>query len=60
MLEAAHGPPLRIELEGAFYHVMARGNARQDIFLTMLTAKRLSTSWAGLPSASIGRIGHGF
>lgn len=25
--------PLRIEFEGAYYHVMARGNARQDIFL---------------------------
>ena len=25
--------PLRIEFEGALYHVMARGNARQDIFL---------------------------
>ena len=25
--------PLRIEFEGAFYHVMARGNARQRIFL---------------------------
>lgn len=25
--------PLRIEFEGAFYHVMARGNARQSIFL---------------------------
>ena len=25
--------PLRIEFEGAFYQVMARGNARQDIFL---------------------------
>ena len=25
--------PLRIEFEGAFYHMMARGNARQDIFL---------------------------
>lgn len=25
--------PLRIEFEGAFYHVMARGNARDDIFL---------------------------
>lgn len=25
--------PLRIEFEGAFYHVMARGNARADIFL---------------------------
>lgn len=25
--------PLRIEYEGAFYHVMARGNARADIFL---------------------------
>lgn len=25
--------PLRIEFEGAFYHVMAHGNARQDIFL---------------------------
>src|SRR6056297_1753228 len=25
--------PLRIEFEGAFYHVMARGNARQNIFL---------------------------
>lgn len=25
--------PLRIEFEGACYHVMARGNARQDIFL---------------------------
>lgn len=25
--------PLRIEFEGAFYHVMARGNARQKIFL---------------------------
>jgi len=25
--------PLRIEFEDAFYHVMARGNARQDIFL---------------------------
>lgn len=25
--------PLRIEFEGAFYHVMARGNARQHIFL---------------------------
>ena len=25
--------PLRIEFEGAFYHVMPRGNARQDIFL---------------------------
>src|SRR6056297_3830683 len=27
------GRPLRIEFEGAFYHVMARGNARQNIFL---------------------------
>lgn len=25
--------PLRIEFEGALYHVMARGNARSDIFL---------------------------
>ncbi|MGE0190396.1 MAG: hypothetical protein AB7Q04_14090 [Steroidobacteraceae bacterium] len=25
--------PLRIEFEGAFYHVMARGNAHQRIFL---------------------------
>ena len=25
--------PLRIEFEGAFHHVMARGNARQVIFL---------------------------
>ena len=25
--------PLRIEFEGALYHVMARGNARADIFL---------------------------
>ena len=25
--------PLRIEFEGAFYHVIARGNARLDIFL---------------------------
>ena len=25
--------PLRIEFEGAFYHITARGNARQDIFL---------------------------
>src|SRR6056297_3592023 len=25
--------PLRIEFEGALYHVMARGNARDDIFL---------------------------
>ena len=25
--------PVRIEFEGAFYHVMARGNAHQDIFL---------------------------
>jgi len=25
--------PLRIEFEGAFYHVLARGNARQRIFL---------------------------
>ena len=25
--------PLRIEYEGALYHVMSRGNARQDIFL---------------------------
>lgn len=25
--------PLRIEFEGAFYHVMSRDNARQDIFL---------------------------
>jgi len=24
--------PLRIEFEGALYHVMARGNARSDIF----------------------------
>ena len=24
--------PLRIEYEGAFYHVAARGNARKDIF----------------------------
>jgi putative transposase len=24
--------PLRIEFAGAFHHVMARGNARQDIF----------------------------
>jgi len=25
--------PLRIEFEGALYHVMARGNAKADIFL---------------------------
>lgn len=25
--------PLRIEFEGAFYHAMARGNARHSIFL---------------------------
>ena len=25
--------PLRIEFEGVFYHVMARGNARQKIFI---------------------------
>lgn len=25
--------PLRIEFKGALYHVMARGNARADIFL---------------------------
>jgi len=25
--------PLRIEFEGALYHVMARGNARSDIFI---------------------------
>ena len=25
--------PLRIEFEGALYHVMARGNARMDIFM---------------------------
>ena len=25
--------PLRIEYEGAFYHITSRGNARQDIFL---------------------------
>ena len=25
--------PLRIEFEGALYHVMARGNAQTDIFL---------------------------
>ena len=25
--------PLRIEFPGAFYHVTARGSARQDIFL---------------------------
>ena len=25
--------PLRIEFEGALYHVMSRGNARSDIFL---------------------------
>ena len=25
--------PLRIEFEGAVYHITARGNARQDIFL---------------------------
>ncbi|MBW1796208.1 MAG: transposase [Deltaproteobacteria bacterium] len=26
--------PLRIEYPGAYYHVMSRGNSRQDIFLT--------------------------
>ena len=26
--------PLRIEYPGAFYHVMSRGNSRQDIFIT--------------------------
>ena len=25
--------PLRLEFPGAVYHIMARGNARQDIFL---------------------------
>ncbi|HAZ31035.1 TPA: transposase, partial [Candidatus Acetothermia bacterium] len=25
--------PLRIEYEGAVYHIISRGNARQDIFL---------------------------
>ena len=25
--------PLRLEFEGALYHVMSRGNARADIFL---------------------------
>jgi hypothetical protein len=27
--------PLRIEFEGALYHVTARGNARADIFLSV-------------------------
>ncbi len=26
--------PLRIEYPGAYYHVMNRGNRREDIFLT--------------------------
>lgn len=26
-------PPLRIEYPGALYHVIARGNAQQDIFI---------------------------
>ena len=26
--------PIRIEYEGAFYHITNRGNARQDIFHT--------------------------
>lgn len=26
--------PLRIEFEGAVYHITSRGNAKQDIFLT--------------------------
>jgi len=26
--------PLRVEFKGALYHVIARGNAKQDIFLT--------------------------
>jgi REP element-mobilizing transposase RayT len=25
--------PLRVEYEGALYHVTSRGNAREDIFL---------------------------
>jgi len=28
------GRPLRIEYEGAVYHVIARGNARSDIYLS--------------------------
>ena len=28
--------PLRIEYEGAFYHVTARGNERKRIYFTML------------------------
>ncbi len=32
----------RIEYEGAFYHVMNRGNRREDIFLDDKNIKRLS------------------
>ena len=32
--------PLRIEFPGALYHVTARGNARQDIFLDARDSQR--------------------
>jgi putative transposase len=37
--------PLRIEYPGAFYHVMNRGNRREDIFLT---DKDRKVFWDGL------------
>jgi hypothetical protein len=50
--------PLRIEFEGAFYHVMARGNARQSIFPDE-DDRHSSTTWTGFAKVSTGWFGHG-
>ena len=42
--------PLRIEYEGAIYHVTARGNARQQIVLADADRTRL---WEGLAAAAV-------
>jgi putative transposase len=37
--------PLRIEFHGALYHVTARGNAQQDIFLDDEDRSSFSGCW---------------
>ena len=34
--------PLRVEYSGAFYHVMNRGNAGEDIFITEMDKERFT------------------
>ena len=44
--------PLRIEYEGAFYHVTARGNERKRIFFS----KRIGQLFDGLSFSAVSKV----